>query len=172
MSYFLRFYYLPGIILFLVLSNAVSAQTSYDSEPTPSLKRIMINGDSVIFTSDSSKFQLSELKKSIVLSYRNNNITFELQPVDSIDYQFFLEGFDRQWSSWKRISFKEYTNIPAGKYLFKIRYLSSGNSGGEIVLVSLRVLPLWYFSQLAFILYLIVILLIICLLYTSPSPRD
>jgi class 3 adenylate cyclase len=171
MSYFLRFYFLPGIILFLVLSNAVSAQTSYDSEPTPSLKRIMINDDSVIYTSDSSKIQLSELKKSIVLSYRNNSITFELQPVDSIDYQFFLEGFDRQWSSWKRISFKEYTNIPAGKYLFKIRYLSSGNSGGEIVLVSLRVLPLWYFSQLAFILYLIVILLIIWTLYDFLNLR-
>lgn len=171
MSYFLRFYFLPGIILFLVLSNALSAQTSYDTEPTPTLKRIMINDDSVIYTSDSSKIQLSELKKSIVLSYRNNNITFELQPVDNIDYQFFLEGFDRQWSSWKRISFKEYTNIPAGKYLFKIRYLSSGNSGGEIVLVSLRVLPLWYFSKLAFILYLIVILLIIWTLYDFLNLR-
>ena len=171
MSYYLRLNFLFGIILFSVLLKASATQTSYDSEVTPSLKRILINGDSVVFTSDSAKAQDLELKQNIVLNYRDNNISFELQPADSIDYQFLLEGFDKEWSGWKRISFKEYTNLPAGKYLFKIRYIISGNSAGEISLLSLRVLPLWYFSRLAVILYVILFSLIIWALYDQIELR-
>ena len=171
MSYYLRLNFLFGIILFSVLLKASATQTSYDSEVTPSLKRILINGDSVVFTSDSAKPQDLELKQNVVLNYRNNNVTFEIQPADSIDYQFLLEGFDKEWSSWKRISFKEYTNLPAGKYLFKIRYIISGNSAGEISLLSLRVLPLWYFSRLAVILYVILFSLIIWALYDQIELR-
>jgi len=171
MSYFVRLNFFFGIILFSVLLKASAAQTSYDSEPTPSLKRILINGDSVIFISDSSRLPHNELRQNIILNYRNNNIIFEFKPADSIDYQFFLEGFDKEWSSWKRISFKEYTNLPTGKYQFKIRYISSGNSGGEISLLSLRVLPLWYFSRLAIILYLIAFTLIIWALYDLLNLR-
>ncbi|MGA2408170.1 MAG: adenylate/guanylate cyclase domain-containing protein [Bacteroidales bacterium] len=171
MSYYLRLNFLFGIILFSVLLKASAIQTSYDSEVTPSLKRILINGDSVVFTSDSAKAQDLELKQNIVLNYRYNNISFELQPADSIDYQFLLEGFDKEWSGWKRISFKEYTNLPAGKYLFKIRYIISGNSAGEINLLSLRVLPLWYFSRLAVIFYIILLSLIIWALYDQIELR-
>ena len=171
MSYFIRLNFLFGIILFSILVKASVAQTSYDSEVTPSLKHVLVNGDSVIFTSDRTNGRNMELKHNFVLNYRNNNITFELQPADSIDYQFFLEGFDKEWSNWKRISFKDYTNLNAGKYLFKVRYISSGNSGGEISLLSLRVLPLWYFSRLAIILYFILFSLIIWFLYDHLNLR-
>jgi len=171
MSYFVRLNFLFGIILISILVKASAAQTSYDSEVTPSIKRILVNGDSVIYTSDSTHILNPELIHNFVLSYRNNNITFELQPADSIDYQFFLEGFDKAWSRWKRISFTSYTNLPAGKYLFKIRYINSGNSGGEISLLSMRVLPLWYFSRLAIILYIILFSLIIWFLYDHLNLR-
>ena len=165
MSYSGRLNFLFGIILFSVILNSSAAQTSFDSELTPSLKRVLINGDSVIFASDRSIVQNQERSQNIVLNYRNNNITFELQPSDSIDYQFFLEKFDKDWSNWKRTGYKEYTNLPAGRYQFKVRYISSGNTGGEISLLSLIVLPLWYFSRLAIIIYLIVFSLIVWTLY-------
>jgi class 3 adenylate cyclase len=131
----------------------------------------LINGDSVIYISDSSKLRSPEEKQNIVLNYRNNNISFELQPVDSIDYQFFLEGFDKEWSSWKHIGFKEYTNLPSGRYHFKIRYINSGNSGGEISLISLKVLPFWYFSQIAVIFYIIAAFLLIWTFYDNLNLR-
>ena len=90
MSYFVRLNFLFGIILFSVLLNASAAQASF-SDVTPSIKRILINGDSVIFISDSSRLQPAEFRQNIILNYRNNNITIELQPADSINYQFFLE---------------------------------------------------------------------------------
>lgn len=171
MSYFVRLNFLFGIILSSVLSNASAVQEFHDTEYTPSIERILINGDSVIFISDSSGLQSAERMPSIVLKYRNNSVRFELQPADSINYQFLLEGFDKDWSRWKSYNFKEYTNLPAGRYLFKTRYISSGNTGGEISLVSLRVLPLWYFSKLAIIFYLIGFSLIIWALYDLLNLR-
>jgi class 3 adenylate cyclase len=171
MFYFIRLRFFTGIILFLILLNASASQNSYDSEIAPSLKRILVNGDSVVFSSNGSKAPVQEAVNNIVLNYRYNNITFELQPSDSIDYEFLLKGFDKEWSSWKHISFKEYTNLPAGKYVFKIRYISSDSNGGEISLVSLKILPLWYFSRLAVMLYLVTFLLIIRTLYDLLNLR-
>jgi class 3 adenylate cyclase len=171
MSYFVRLSFLLGILLSSEFLNAAT-QTPYDAEPTPSIKRIVINGDSTIFISDSAKSHPGGLRKNITLSYRNNNIRIEVQPSDSINYQFFLEGFDKKWSSWTFVNFKEYTNIPAGKYLLKIRYINNpGNSGGEISLLSLRVLPLWYFSTPAILICIIVFSLIIWALYDILNLR-
>src|SRR5450759_23920 len=171
MSYFIRLNFLIGIVLISFLVKPSAAQTYYDPEVTPSLKRILVNGDSVIFNLDSLGISNAEVKHTFVLNYRNNNITFEVQPADSINFQFFLEGFDKEWSGWKKINSKDYTNLPAGKYLFKIRYISSSSSGGETSLLSLRVLPLWYFSQLAIILYIIFFSLIIWFLYVHFNLR-
>lgn len=171
MSYLLRLNFLSGIILYSVFFQISAAQPSYDTEIIPSLKRILINGDSVLYSTDSTtKFNEKPIQ-NLILSYRDNNIIFELQSSDSVDYQFFLEGFDKEWTGWSHISFKEYTNLPAGRYLFKIRYICSGNSGGETGLLSLRVLPLWYFSRLAIIFYLITVSLIIWTFYDLLNLR-
>ena len=170
MSYFVRLIFLFGFFLFSLLLKSSAIQDSLDPEVTPSIRRILINGDSVIFISDSSRVPDEDQRQYIVLNHRFNNVEFELQP-DSIDYQFFLEGFDKSWSSWKRTGFKEYTNLPAGKYQFKVRYIISGNNGGETSLISLRVLPLWYFSGFAILVYLIILSLFGWALYDQLNLR-
>jgi class 3 adenylate cyclase len=170
MSYFVRLIFLFGVFLFSLLLKSSAIQDSLDPEVTPSIRRILINGDSVIFISDSPRVPDADQSQYIVLNHRYNNVEFELQP-DSIDYQFFLEGFDKAWSSWKRTRFKEYTNLPAGKYQFKVRYISSGNSGGEASLISLRVLPLWYLSGFAILAYLIILSLFGWALYDQINLR-
>jgi len=171
MAHFVRLNFILLIILFSVRQGYSASQHSVDPDITPSLRQIKINGDSVIFISDSSDNKPDQSSKHITLNYRNHNITFEVQPADSVYYQFYLEGFDGDWSNWKHINFKEYTNIPAGKYKFKIRYINSASTGGEITLVLLRILPLWYFSRLALIFYLLTISLIIWTLYDLLNLR-
>ena len=171
MSYFIRMNFLLGIIILSVLSKASAVQSSYNSDIVPILKRVLITGDSVVYYADSSGFKIPEHIQTLVLNYRNNNITFELSPSENINYQFFLEGFDKEWSSWKSVSFKEYTNLPYGKYRFKIRYLISGNSGGELPLISIRVLPLWYFSHLALVVYFLLFSVVIWAVYDILNLR-
>ena len=155
MSYFIKLSFLLGIFLFPGFTKASVIATKQYSDVTPFINRILINGDSVIFGPAKSGTQNSVISLNLELNYRYNNITFELSHADSINYQFFLEGFDKEWSRWNQVSFKEYTNLHSGKYVFRIRYIISGNSGGETTLISFKVLPIWYLSRLALIIYVL-----------------
>jgi adenylate cyclase len=162
------------LFTFFLFSFSIKAavfQPAFIQERLPYLVSVGINNDSVIVLPVSEKERDLFLERDFILNHRNNNVRFELGPADTIDYQYFLEGFDKSWSPWRRINVKEYTNLPAGTYSFKIRYIISGNSGGEISLLRLKVLPLWCFSRPAIILYLVFLSLIIWASYDQLNLR-
>ena len=161
MSYFVRLIIFFGAVLLSVAFDTRSAVAQDQSEITPSLKQILIDNDSVLYSSGASVKEQTDVTQNFTLGHRFNNIRIELQPEDSSNYQFLLQGFDRSWSNWDRINFKEYTNLPTGEYIFKIRYILKGSSGGENPLFSLKILPLWFFSRLAIFLGLVILALII-----------
>ncbi|MCX6325551.1 MAG: triple tyrosine motif-containing protein [Bacteroidia bacterium] len=167
MTHFVRLNFFCWIILFLVLSKASAAKPADGSEELPTLKSIIINGDSVLLIPSITKELDMFPKHNLILSYRNNNITFELTFADTLEYQYFLEGFDKKWTPWKHNSCKEYTNLPAGHYSFCARYMGPDNKVGETSFFVLKVLPLWYFSRPAIILYLVLFALIIRALYVQ-----
>jgi adenylate cyclase len=144
---------LPGIYLSVFSQNG-----SFE----PVLARIIINGDSVISTPDGT---------SKTFDYRHNNLAFELASPDSTIFQFFLQGFDKKWSSWIRSGFKEYTNLPSGKYDFQVRYNHNDIATGQISFLSFKVLPIWYFSSLAIVIYIILAMLIFWAFYSSLNLR-
>lgn len=76
---------------------------------------------------------------------------------ERVDYQYMLDGFDGHWitSSNNREAF--YSNIPAGKYDFKVR-ITDRNNLGVIAENSIRIViaPSFWFSWIAFLIYFIV----------------
>jgi DNA-binding CsgD family transcriptional regulator len=96
-----------------------------------------------------------------MLDFASNNIRFSfaattfLGESGDISYQYKLEGFDREWSEWSNQAVKEYTNLRENKYVFKIR---ARNIVGEIAegeSYPFTILPPWYRTTLAYLLYLI-----------------
>jgi len=89
------------------------------------------------------------------LPYYLNNISFEyigicLTNPEKVRYKFKLEGFDKIWSPETKETFARYSNIPAGKYVFKV--ISCNNEGlwnKEPVTFSFTILPpvwkTWWF---------------------------
>ena len=108
MSYFGRLIIFSWILLFFVLYKVPAAQPGFASEEKAYVSHIIIYGDSAIRFPISSEGQNIVSNKKFILEYRNNNIIFELFPADTFEYQYFLKGFDREWSSWKKTSYKEY----------------------------------------------------------------
>jgi len=135
-------------------------------EEIPVLRRIILNGDSVVHISSDSNRQ-----PEIILNKKFNNVAFELAESDSLVYMYFLEGFDREWSQWFRTGFKEYTNLPSGRYKFRVRYTDLNSSGGEEHLADLRVLPIWYTSPAALIIYFLLAALTIWAIYSMINLR-
>ena len=171
MSHFGRLIFLYLICLFSVVLNASAVQVGIPSGKIPYLHQIIIKNDSLIIVPAGSKELDQYLKQKLILDFRNNDITFEFMPDDIIEYQFFLKGFDKEWSSWKQRSFKEYTNIPAGNYSFQTRYRYSDGKVDGLPFVKIEVLPLWYFSRIAILFYLILFSLIIWDLYDLLTLR-
>lgn len=100
--------------------------------------------------------------RSLVFNYRQNVFSIEFAAADffnpnKIQYQYKLEGFDKGWLNSPATSRKAtYTNLDAGDYVFKVRAFNSNDArnAGTIAL-KIRVLPPFWKSPLAYILYAI-----------------
>ena len=76
---------------------------------------------------------------------------------ERVEYQYMLDGFDAHWIDAHKNREAYYSNIPAGKYTFKVRILSQDRSG---VLaekgIKVNVGPAVWFTWWAFIVYIII----------------
>jgi hypothetical protein len=135
--------------------------TSAPDEPV--LNRIIINGDSVLKAA-------GLVNANIVLDFRHHNIAFDIEGAETNVYQYLLEGYDKKWSSWHELGYKEYTNLPPGKYTFNVRYFT-GSKTGEITLFSFKVLPLWYFSTIAILFYICIAALFFWFFYNTQNLK-
>lgn len=64
-----------------------------------------------------------------IIPYNKNQITFEFAGIsktfsDNIKYSFMLEGFDKDWSPADDNHSASYSNLPAGRYTFKVKAIN------------------------------------------------
>ena len=106
------------IILFSLFCNASAIPGSVGSEEKPVLSHIILNGDSVISLKQETEGADNYSTKEFGFDYRLNNIRFELTTSGTFEFQYFLKGFDNKWTSWQTSSYKEFTNLHTGSYIF------------------------------------------------------
>ena len=72
-------------------------------------------------------------------------------------YQTYLEGFDADWVDWNDNKFKEYTNLPVGSYTFRVRAQAFTGRVSEEASYSFVVLPPWYATWWAYLIYALLV---------------
>jgi signal transduction histidine kinase/ligand-binding sensor domain-containing protein len=92
--------------------------------------------------------------------FKGNNISFNYAAPffvkeNRISYQTFLEGFDGDWGEWEDKVYREFSNLPYGKYTFRARAKNTFNIISEEINYSFVILPPWYATWWAFILYFV-----------------
>lgn len=104
---------------------------------------------------------LSELNGGtgeLELPFTQNNIriafTLPYYKQAKIKFQYYLEGYSRQWSDWGPQSQKEFTNLSQGSYHFKVRAKINDENISEVTTLNFEVLPPWYAGTTAIIAYL------------------
>jgi class 3 adenylate cyclase len=156
----------------LIYFNAdFSSAAMQKEEEAPFISKIIINGDSVIYSYYVSLKTGSAAGENIKLDRRNNNIGFELSHQESFKYRYFLEGFDRDVTPWQKRWYREYTNLPSGSYIFHVYYTGEDNIERQISPVTFRVLTLWYFSPVALAVYFLLFTAVIWFLYEQLNYR-
>ncbi|UII20652.1 triple tyrosine motif-containing protein [Fulvivirga ligni] len=103
--------------------------------------------------------------ETITLPNNTNSIRFDFAVPDmqndvDIQYSYQLENMDEEWSTWQSDSYKEYSHLRPGTYTFKVRSRSLVGTQGEETSISFKLLPLWYQTKWAVILYFLVAFLI------------
>ena len=93
---------------------------------------------------------------------------------NQIHYKFKLEGFDKEWTESGTEAQATYTNLAPGKYQFKV--LASGWNGiwtqeDQSLLLDLHILPPWYRTWWAWILWVATPIAIILLIYRVQLHR-
>lgn len=67
----------------------------------------------------------TRLPKNLKVNYRTSHFTFDFIGIklgnpSSVRYKYLLEGFDENWSAPTDATFATYSNLPSGKYTFKV----------------------------------------------------
>lgn len=157
-------------ILFIFFCGAFWCRSA-SSVPNTFQEKIIINNDSVLTIPADATGKNLFFNRSLKLSRRLNNISFEFIDTLNGEFRFYLEGFDAKWTTWSNKSFKEYTNLPAGKYAFHTEYRVDTDKSEALPLINIDILPVWYFSVTAIIFYAIAFLLLMWALYEQLNLR-
>src|SRR5690606_20305519 len=80
---------------------------------------------------------------------------------DQVEFSYMLEGLENNWSAWSNKSDKEYTNLQAGTYIFKVKSRNGMGNESEVQIYTFRVNPPWYTHPISYFLYTVLIVLFI-----------
>ena len=112
------------------------------------------------------------IPQELVLPFKHNHInidygTNELAKPFLVEYQYRLEGYDEEWSPVLKKTSATFGNIQEGEYTFWVKARFTGPSEGqasqwtEPISFSFTVLPPWYRTWWAFLIYTLLFLSLI-----------
>ncbi len=129
-------------------------------QPFPTVVRQVNAGSQIVF-GGASVAGTSDLRLppgSNALRFQFAALTFA-NPTET-DYQDLLEGADKDWSSWGRQREANYSGLGPGNYRFRVRSRSDDGRAGQEGIYSFTILPPWYRTTLAYVLYALLFLLL------------
>ncbi len=121
------------------------------------IRKISLNQDSLVFGGTKTSNQIS------TWGYDNDLVRFEYaapsyNEVSQNRYQFYLEGYDTKWSDWTEETKKDYTKVPEGDYVFRVKAKNIYQQLSQEDIYEFTILPPWYRTWWAYLIYLILFL--------------
>lgn len=87
-------------------------------------------------------------------------------------YAYLLEGFDEKWNYVGSKTNATFTNVPAGDYIFQVKASNNDGLWNEIpTKLNIKILPAWWQSNLAWLIYLLTLMTISYISYKVVIER-
>ncbi len=147
-----------------------------DSKPL--ITNIYINYQPADFGQSESPLEQSILHtKKITLPYNKNTLGFEIDGLKSdsfgfISFAFMLVGYDNDWITYSQNRFIQYTKLPPGKYILKVKTLGYEVPSTQL---DIHIQQPWWMSFWAMGLYILssmfIILIIVLLLIKRRKAK-
>ncbi len=153
-----------------VLVGAKTGLYYYDLEdittanPTSHITQIRSQGD------DNKEIKIALSNTHTDIDKGKHSLTFQFTLLEAgvnknVRYSYQLDGLQEKWSPWTSLASKEYSLLPPGDYTFMVRGRNDTGAVGSIDTFNFTILPFWYQSKLAILLYIIVLIVTAWLLY-------
>lgn len=143
----------------------------YDQKYYALIRKVTLGKDSVLFwganyDKNGAITLMQQASQMPTLPYAFNSMEFEFAapnfPEDASNkFSYYLEGFDKGWSSWSAEAKKEYTNLPENSYRFRVKAIDTYNHQSEEAVYSFTILPPWHRTVWAYIGYLMAFILFV-----------
>jgi DNA-binding CsgD family transcriptional regulator len=135
--------------------------------------RLKSKTDSLLFGG-----HIAALGSKTALSSDQNTISFAFAAPDCpggefVRYAHFLEGSETGWSEWNKESDLRYNNLPPGNYSFHVKARNQYGQESEEVSFHFSISPPWYYSRLAYLFYILLLLgLLLWLIYRQQKKFE
>lgn len=129
------------------------------------LRSIVFSGnDTAIAVLPAALAEIKSNNKVLTLPYRYNAVSFQFtspayEYPGSTRFSCRLRGYEAGWSEWKQESFKEYTNLKEGDYVFEVKSQNIFMLESPAVAYPFRIKPPLYRSRAAMIFYGLLLML-------------
>ncbi len=136
-----------------------SKPKNYDQGYRTLIRRIFVKGE-LFYSGWNGKLKAGETVPAF--TYGNREFRFEFAaPYFEAEaetlYQCLLEGYDKDWTAWSKETWWNYTNLDAGRYVFRVRARNVyGKLGAEDVF-RFEISPPWYLTWWAVLLFLVLL---------------
>ena len=151
-----------------VFVGGSKGMASYDLSKLESISRDVSLQISEIKTKD-SVFGTFEANETIInLPYNRSEIRFEFasaifKDAEHKKYMYKLEGHDEKWTLPVEKNYAEYTSLPPGDYVFKVKALNDYFFESPEVVAPFTVNRPWFWNQVSIPVYLVLLILLIYL---------
>lgn len=144
------------------------AQKRESAEPAPYISAIYCNNDSLVYFPDFKK-----PGSRVTIDYKLNTVRFyasmpEYAMEKPVLYSYWLKGYDAEEKSvFTPHFYKEYTHLDEGHYTLVVKALNQVTGHISETKFELRILPPWYRSTAAYVIYIILSLILLSAAYVA-----
>ncbi len=135
-------------------------QKNYRQDFQTLIRKVVTSGKNIIFDGCEMRHGTDTGPGTLfpIIAYENRNLHFEFaatffEDVPSTRYQWFLEGYDDDWSPWSAETRIDYTNLDAGMYTFRVKAKNVYGHVSREAVFQFKVLPVWFKTWWAFLIY-------------------
>ncbi|MDF2158798.1 triple tyrosine motif-containing protein [Algoriphagus sp. CAU 1675] len=112
----------------------------------------------LLFAGHKKELEQSENQNPPSFSFSQNSFSFDyvaphFESGDEILYQYKLENFDEDWSTWTAENKKGYTNLREGDYIFRVRAKTIFDDVTEEIEFPFQISPPFYRTYVAYLIY-------------------
>ena len=129
------------------------------AKPFLTLVRQVNAGSKIVYGGTDASQEALRLPPGInALRFQFAALSYE-NPKDT-EYQYLLEGADKDWSVWGKQREANYSGLGPGSYRFRVRSHTDDGRAGDEASYAFTILPPWYRTTLAYVLYCLLFLLL------------